>query len=196
VSQQKSRKPSQSQQVRLKTLTAFVSRSWKIIVGASSVVGLIGGLMYFAARVTVSSLTPLNPTDPFSTPFSISNDGAFSIYDVEFSCSLNDVKFPNGGGMSNLSVGGYGLPPIKVIEAGEKATYQCLIGSQETPKGSQADIHVVVSYQPKFIPCRIDKPYRFVMKQGSDKQWYWFQQPVSESFNAEQKNYLICNFNG
>ena len=179
MSQQKSKKPSQSQQAHLKSLSAFVRRSWKIIVGVSSVVGLIGGLMFFASRVTVSSLSPLNRNDPFSTPFSISNDGVFPIYDVKFHCYFKDIAFPEGGGFSGFSVEET-VPPIQIIEAGEKATYKCLLSVPNASSGSQADIYVVASYQPKFLPYRTEKPYRFVMQQGSDKQWYWFGQPVAK----------------
>ena len=135
--------------------------------------------MVFASRVTVSSFSPLNPNDPFSTRFSISNDGAFSIDDVEFGCYLKDISFPEGGGFSNFSVIDSSLP-IKTIEAGEKATYKCLLSVPNVSGHSQADIYVLVSYQPKFLPYRVKKPYRFVMQQGSDRQWYWFGQPVAK----------------
>ncbi len=124
-------------------------------------------------------MTPLDVTDPFSTPFSISNDGAFSIYDVMFHCYFKNVALAGGSSISGISVE-EAVPPIKTIEAGEKANYKCLLSAPEAPSGSRADIYVVASYQPKFLPYRIEKPYRFVMQQGSDKQWHWFQQPVAK----------------
>lgn len=154
-------------------------RTWTLIVSIGTIIGFVSSLMFFASRITVSSLNSLDPSDPFSTPFSISNDGAFSIYNVEFRCHFKDVSFPRGGGFKGFSVQD-DSPPIAVIEAGEKATTKCVIFAPNISIGSQGDIYVVVSYQPKFLPYRKEKLFRFIMKQGSDKQWYWFQQPVAK----------------
>ncbi len=170
----KSRERSWLPRIKIWTL-----RTRALVVSIVGVVGLVSGLLVFASRVSVSSSTPLNPSDPFSTPFFISNDGLFAIYDVKFHCDLRGIKFPEGGGVSNISIID-DSPSISSIEASEKATTKCMISIPDATRNDHADIAIVISYRPKFFPYQKNKKFRFVMEQGFDKQWHWQPQPLSK----------------
>ncbi|MDQ3714403.1 MAG: hypothetical protein M3388_19610 [Acidobacteriota bacterium] len=173
--------PKQVQKPRsfLSTAKVWILQSWKILSIVALLVGLVSSLLVFASRVSVSSSSPLNPSDPFSTPFYVSNDGLFAIYDVTFYCNFRDVTFFEGGSISGISVRGSD-PLIPSIEASERATTKCLLTYPDANRNDHGDIVVVVSYKPKFLPYRKERKFRFVMEQGSDKQWRWQPEPVSK----------------
>ena len=109
-------KPVQKQLPLNQRLKALIIGSWKLIGIIALPIGLIASLLAFASRVSVSPSSPLDPSDPFSTPFFISNDGLFAIYDVKFHCYFKKVKYVEGGGISNIEVL-EDTAPISAIEA-------------------------------------------------------------------------------
>jgi hypothetical protein len=70
----------------------IVTYIWKWVI-ALGVLSSIAASLYL--RVLVTPLTSLQPSNPFSTPFLLTNDGYLSIHAVEFSCGLNDVITKN-----------------------------------------------------------------------------------------------------
>ena len=57
----------------------------RILTRLVAILGLVGTLYTFSARIEVTSNSPLNPDDPFSSPFTISNKSILPIYNVLFS---------------------------------------------------------------------------------------------------------------
>jgi len=64
-------------------------------VAFAVIFGVIQGGAAFAPKVSVATLLALDPLDPFSTPFVLSNDGVLSIHSVEYACVINHVT-PKG----------------------------------------------------------------------------------------------------
>jgi hypothetical protein len=63
--------------------------TWAVIGGVSILLSL---LLPFLADVSFTPRTRLDPTDPFSTLFTVTNEGVFDIEDVRFACHMNDVE--------------------------------------------------------------------------------------------------------
>ncbi len=59
-------KPSWLPQIKI-----WTRHTWTLIVGSSGVISLLGGLLVFASRVSVSSSSPLNLSDPFAVDFTV-----------------------------------------------------------------------------------------------------------------------------
>ncbi len=143
--------------------------------------GVISGYKFLTPNVAISaSSTPLNPSDPFSTRFFVSNNSQFPIYDVSNRCYFGDMNVSGGISFSNFSTES-DIKPISIIEAGEKDTTLCILPVINTFDEAQGDIYMIVSFQPSFslFFSPQEKMVRFAVEQGSDKKWYWRPIPLS-----------------
>jgi hypothetical protein len=143
--------------------------------------GLVTAILYFNARISVTP-GPILKTDdpfiadPFTTTFTLSNDGPFSIYDLEFSCLHNrvDVNDPTGPvSMINTrgtdEVNNYNVK-VKEVRASEKTTTACYFPPWNV---RAADVSIEVTYRPSFSFWRKTQLFRFVTKIQSDGSYQW-----------------------
>src|SRR5680860_12853 len=101
----------------------LASRLWKIVVLAGVLIGLFGGVVQLYTRISISPQAPLSPSNIFTTPFIISNDGLLPIYDVGITCNFSGVIDIYG----NVWVDNNYTPGYTVIkmEAGEQVVMGC-----------------------------------------------------------------------
>jgi hypothetical protein len=158
---------------------------WGLIAG----IGVITGLwMFFWPKVTVTSLSPLNPSEALSAPFIISNDGYLAIGEVRVACTINKIvtaqkvtylpaeKKREAARFVDLT------EAAAIILPGEKYTVECPITrilNFNSPV-DLADITVVVSYKMKPIPITRKDFYRFQSKRNSKGEFVWVPQPVDK----------------
>lgn len=81
---------------KIKESWSHLQFGWKFLISFLGILSSLLALVPLAPRLSVSPGTPLDSGDVFSTPFSISNDGYFSIYDVKFGCGVGSVKTADG----------------------------------------------------------------------------------------------------
>jgi hypothetical protein len=161
------------------TPQSTIAITWKLIVGTVSGVGLLLGLvtaiLSLLPRLSVSNLESLDPDDPFSTPFVVSNDGVLGINDVVLSCILVRLESATQHwAVEGFRSVGY-APTIPRLDPGEQGTAPCnpAVGL----KASAADIEVVVSYRPDYVPWKKERPFRFVTVSSKDGKLHWIPQP-------------------
>ena len=76
---------------------------WHVV----TVLGTVGGLLAYLVLVPRVSLHPsviLDPNDPFSTPFTLENQGSFSIYKVTTETILVAVRDARNNQISNSTI--------------------------------------------------------------------------------------------
>lgn len=160
--------------------------AWSAIGIVAVGFGIYVGYVQLSPRISVSASAALNPSDPFSTPFVISNDGYLPIRDVEFLCRLTDVNArPPGINLSfeNISVQGPDQflgdknQQTRDIAAGGHATTKCNLSPLfPVMPIENADISITVIFRPAFFRSQKAKYFRFVTARGSDGQLRWIQQ--------------------
>jgi hypothetical protein len=160
---------------------------WSLIGAIALIFGVFVGYVQLAPRISVSASAPLNPSDPFSSPFVISNDGYLPIRNVQFLCRLSDVNAqPPGLNLSfeNISVMGPDRflgdksQKIRDIDPGGQATTKCNLSPLfPVMPIENADIAITVVYQPAFYRSQKVKDFRFITVSGSDGQLRWVRQP-------------------
>jgi hypothetical protein len=151
--------------------------SWKVLVGLATLLGLVVTLYSLSARVAVSSDSPLDPNDPFSSPFTVENLGILPIYEVHFACTLKNVKWQDGG-VINIRTR-TDADPIKQINAGEATTTFCrFLPYRAKIKG--ADIEVEVKYRPAYLFWSKGSSFRFGTVKERDGTLRWVPRALSE----------------
>jgi len=144
--------------------------------------GLIGGWVLFHPHVSLRPDQRLNPNDPFSTQFTIVNEGNFDVRNLRSACTFGDVQTTHNVGMSGLTRPS--LKTIPLIEPKQSSTVECpsLIGGIGAGAGNvmKADIALRVSYGQNWWPNDVVEVYRFEGKLDSNGIVHWIPLTLSE----------------
>jgi hypothetical protein len=148
----------------------------------------------FAPRVSLVVEEPLNPTEPFSAPFVLTNDSALSIYDVGIACQINWLAWDTVRGRIEQKQGLLVKSDnvAKTIAAADKKTVKCdvpppvmdglktILGLPPDSKMTliEGDISIAVSFSPKFYLWKRLDDFHFVADKGADGKTRWQRQPV------------------
>ena len=149
-----------------------------------TLLGILTGVLYFLPNVAVADTPALNPKNPFSTPFFVTNSGNIPISALGVSCWLNQVSWSNGGYMENDFIG---QPQHFVdMEPGDQEAVPCYTGLENRNDVVHADIRIIAFITPEFAPswcCRwISKvrTFRFVTQRASDGTFRWLPAPETK----------------
>jgi hypothetical protein len=156
------------------TSRKFAATIWYVLVSVATLLSL-GGYYTFVPRLSVSASSALNPSDPFSTPFILSNDGNLSIYAIKYSCELNLIETDTDIVFKNSRISNFTSQRTELEPSG-KDTFSCPFSSVvgfSGPRVAIADVTLAVSFQTYFnYPSK--RTFRFVTETASDKKLYWF----------------------
>lgn len=161
----------------------FLSLAWKFgIATVGLVASAVGVESYFAARPQVAFSSLLDPSDPFSAPFTITNTGTISsMNNVTFRCVIRKVQDESGGG---VVVAPAGITPtglnIPEIGPGETSTNGCPFPFELSAPVVAADLEIIVKYRPDWIPWEREKSFRFGVVKNKDGQMTWMPRATSE----------------
>ena len=143
------------------------------------------GLIVFWPRLTVESSGPVDPANPLSSAFTITNTGFIKLSDV-------DVSF----GMGQMGFGGVALRPnfVPTFTAlqtmrewsghslARDEAYTVTLSDFVNGGGPEpltgADIAIVVQFKPWFLPWKCEEGRRFVTKKQTDGRLYWYHYPL------------------
>lgn len=137
--------------------------------------GVATGYLSLLPRITISQNQALDPMDPFSAPFVVSNDGPLGINKVVVLCMPIKVEDTAHNLLSRYAV--KRVPTIPGMEVGEKATVPCYLGVTLTHPIETADIAFRVQFRPDFVIWRVHRDLRFSAMRGADGKLYWYPQP-------------------
>ena len=168
---------------RKKILRTFVA-----VIGAiGTLLGIGTSLLALASRISMSSDSPINPSDIMSTPFVVSNDGPLDIHDVGYGCVDRKILSDTGltiaaPGPYTKWLGGFSTPQMvaDVIPPTGKQAFTCPM-SALIPSGhvTYGDIIIAVSYRPAWWPYKWQKLHRFATALDANrKPVRWYEQPM------------------
>lgn len=149
-----------------------------------SVLALMGTLFtidaYVSYRLSVASVTVLDPTNPFRTNFTISNDGYMAVRNVSVQCHVPSAFYEGQSITRDTDV--LSPPLVESLAPGSKITMPCGYNSFigfENPL-IKADMTLTMSYEPKYLPFRKSKSFRFVTAKDSEGHFHWLEQPSEQ----------------
>jgi len=158
---------------------SFWQRVLSFIFIVSAVASIISLSLSFLPQVSVRPEGKLDPRNPFSTPFIITNSGITGIHDVTFICRLRHATNEQGGKI--IAYGG--VRPtgfiISEIGPGESAT----TGLPFTWIGdvtASADFDFVLEYRPSYFPLKKHIALRFATARQKDGSLVWLPRALSE----------------
>jgi hypothetical protein len=141
----------------------IVTSSWFYLGALATLLSLVGGYFLFAPKVSVVESASFHSQILTSTPFVISNDGNFSIYDVKYTCRILFAHFTNHRQFENESYHYRTFDKLE-LRAGDKDNVPCLmaVGFKPPPPVEliDADIQLIVSFVPSFWFTPIEKTFR------------------------------------
>jgi hypothetical protein len=155
----------------------FSARSVGWVVGVAVTVLSLGTFGW--PRLSASSLTSLDPKNPFATPFTISNDGWLPLYDVTYSCTVEEMIYRGRRLMWDAEASRNEIFPA--LRMNQKATCQCSFFMRPPAAETNITATLDVSYRPFPAPAswgwRARKRFRFKTAAGADGNLYWLPQP-------------------
>lgn len=166
----------------LQRFVALTQKCWKVVTIGAVFLSLTNILLGWAASVSVASFVPLEPRNPFSAPFAISNDGKFPIYEVQFGCYVvrADYKPPSKSKVTRHVTRLNGFY-IGRIGSGETQTIQCHSIAMSIGPIREAEISIQVCFRPLLLPWRTAIERKFITILDSKGHFQWLKQPMTEA---------------
>lgn len=163
-----------------KWMMVLFGTSWKVAVTLATLLGIASGWVAMVPRISVSQTQALDPTDPFSTPFIVENQGPLPMMNVVVNCALGNTS----AGAWQMMMGDsdiFQMSPeqhFKEVLPGERGTIPC--GYRFAEKVNYSDVTLIVSFRVAFTLFHMERKFRFVTALGQDRNLYWFPEPKRE----------------
>ena len=140
---------------------------------AAAILGIVTGYVALEPRVSVSQNEQLDPNDPFSSPFIVSNDGPLPMENVRFTCGIGSTHYEHGPtvkGAPNYRTNFIFLPDAKgnlpvqnfgaiEMKPGERSTIpSCNYPFPKSVEG--ADIGIVVNFRIAYIHVNAERVFQ------------------------------------
>ena len=134
---------------------------------------LLSGAMTFAPILTVDAGAPKDPSNPFSSPFIVSNNMLVPLFGVTVVCR-EEGKFEGGGTFDNKTDSSEETLPIMAPH--RKVTAPCHRGFTINVPLESAVVTVAVSYSPFLWPFKLSAIRQFKAEVNADKKITWLPQ--------------------
>jgi hypothetical protein len=142
----------------------------------------VGFYFQFSPNISVTPHAAFG-SDPFHTPFIISNNSYLKFSNVRTHCLLSNVKFIRGGGMTG---GDFSSKDgeAHLIAPGESIAVSCVQESINIAPNEgllSADIRIDVMFEVFPYGYRDEeKTFRFVAVKTDNGHWFWLPQPIGK----------------
>ena len=147
-----------------------------------SIVGILLWAPSYSSNIHVDHRGSVDARLPFTTLFSITNNGYFAVFDVRVSCRLNQVTSTNGLKVEGITVEKRPGMTIQELERSETFDVPCpfenVFKMSPNDSISSASIDVAVSFIPRLWHVRHLKCVEFDAAADAHGDLNWMQKPV------------------
>ncbi len=162
------------------------------------VIGFIGLLLSFylgylvlVPRPVVSQVVSAMPTNLLASSFSVTNNGYLPMYNAEFSCGIINVDAKGKQKLGGSKDEGFKIvnphQQASVIKYTQSYSTKCsrslfafLGENSEKQPSTNADIEILVSFEPWLLPWREEQSFRFITVTGDDNKLHWVPRPPQD----------------
>jgi hypothetical protein len=181
------RKKQQKHTVNIRQQSLFqkaighVQKGWKTTLYILGIFAIMAGAMSFLPKISVTPSELLDPSNPFSAPFIISNEGVLPFHSVSYRVHIREVQSEDGAKViiykKGITISDF---LISNISPGEKATTGVPFPFKFQTRIKSADITFVVIYRPDWLPWHGEQRFRFGLAKKSNNSWTWLPRAMSE----------------
>lgn len=176
----KARRP-QEKAGQTKTRTRVVA----LLSGAATLLGVIMAALALLPRVSVVPSDPVDPSNPFSASFTITNNNFIPLGEVSAWLGTGQVvtqpKKPSPGWIPNwqtrISKSEWKNHKLTMDER-FTVTPADVVGLGPSASLEYADIAIIVVYRPWILPLHREKVFRFDTRRQTNGLLYWYSKPV------------------
>jgi len=144
---------------------------WRATVVFSVLSGIFVTIYALAPKIIVTPSTErIDPANPMTSLFNVTNDGLLPIYSVKFLCELKNVQNPSFDAKDNKVFPN--RQDRSVLNPGEGAALHCGSGFF-IGKIHSADIALNVSFRPAYWFLHHEKHFAFRASVSSDGVIHW-----------------------
>jgi len=179
------KEPAPQEQTYSKGTRAIKTLKWagRLLAWFGFSLGVVTGYLALVPKVTVTQTEPLNPVDPFSAQFIVSNDGPLGIEDLSVVCVISNVRYKDmQARVSNNRINGNkGTELFKQrMDVGERASFTCPFSEVFHTRAPVIDAEIVtqLTFSPKFTWHHPHREYRFNTKSDATGLLHWYPQAV------------------
>jgi hypothetical protein len=162
----------------------YSSRRWENILDflalALAIFSMLFWLPSYLPNLHIDHRGETDPASPFNVAFSVTNDGYFSVSQVDVECRVNEIILKNGASIVSLAItkGIEGVPELRRSDTYDAlCEFESLIKTPDNPV-ARANIDIAVTYRPRAWPKRIVKCANFRTIKNSDGSLHWLQKPA------------------
>jgi hypothetical protein len=154
---------------------------WKVpleLLGAIGVIVTVLSLWLAALpKLSIDISGSLQPHDPMSTVFFLSNDGALPIHDLHTNCHLGDVQYSHNA-LQDVELMNVPGSTSDILSAGHKMTLPCehLLEIGDMP-ANKAEMIITVGYRPDWVWWHKYAEFPLKAEKGADGNWVWTHVP-------------------
>ncbi|MCU1226355.1 MAG: hypothetical protein JWQ42_4448 [Edaphobacter sp.] len=154
---------------------------WKIISTLALLSSLWISFAWFLPELSAEPSAQVYPSDPFSSPFVIKNEGNFSLDDVNGSCHIERMELQGNSNVSNGDAFNY-MTPVRSLASREPTTIFCRSAVETNIPILSGDISLRVTYSPSICPfIKRTKIFRFTTISQPNKSLRWTPRAVEDT---------------
>ena len=135
---------------------------------------LLSGAMTFTPILTVDAGAARDPTNPFSSPFIVSNNLILPLFGVTIACKYHDVEFEGGGILDSNAAGS--VETFSVMAPYQTITAPCQKGVDINAPLKSGTVTIAVSYSPFLWPFQTSTIRHFKAEITAEKKTIWLPQ--------------------
>jgi hypothetical protein len=166
------------------------SKAISILVFLIGIPGVAAALLTFLPRPSVSVGDPVDPENPFSSAFTVTNGNFVPLRDISVGLKLGNIKVGNVNlaSKSPLSNGRSGAIfetegwEHRDLEMDERFTISPMeVMSRIIPPGMDfngGEIAIQVQYTPWLVPLKRSKSFGFRAVRQTNSKFYWYAIPL------------------
>ncbi len=128
----------------------------------AAVVLFVGAYYQFRPEITITPQSALNPYDPFTSLFTVTNNGLIPAKNGQFWCHVRYMEDASLNKFTNINRSDKSQD-FADLGAKDSTTVKCLLAVTNVGAfWTKADTEIVLSYRTAFSPVRSTKRARFV----------------------------------
>jgi hypothetical protein len=156
-----------------------------LILAIATIAGGLAAIVVFLPRISVLPSDPVDLTNPFSASFTITNNNFIPLRQVNALLGIGQIVMEPAQMIPHFKPTFESRITYKTwtnhsltMDERFTITISDAFNVTKSIRVAGADIAIIVSYKPWFLPIKREKIFRFVTHKQTNGNLYWYSQPL------------------